>query len=142
MFITRKAPMLIQSDLKKLFHQLVKEEIAHIELGGSNITVRMMDRTSTFSLATPVYFGGNFIPKSVRSCLSQKAPFATQSSIKTHLTVDEPNFRIWLNYIGSLDHMNGERLKEVLEEFSWLADEWRLKLDEHDRNDLIHVRQP
>jgi hypothetical protein len=133
--------MLMQSDLKRLFTQLVKEEVAHIEVGGSKVTLRMMDRSSTFSLATPVYFGGNFIPKSVRLCLSQKAPFLKDAAIKTHLTVDELNFRIWLNYLGSLDHMTGERLNAVLEEFSWIADEWRLRLDEHDRNDLIHVRQ-
>ena len=131
----------MQNDLKKLFHQLHKEEIAHIDLGGSNITVRMIDQASTFSLSTPVYLGGNFIPKSVRRCLSEKSPFPN-GGMKTHFTVDEPNFRIWLNYLGSLDHLNGEKLKNLLEEFSWLAEEWRVYLDEHDKNDLIHVRQP
>lgn len=134
--------MVLQEDLKKLFHQLHKEEMAQIELGGSNITVRMMDQASTFSLSTPVYLGGNFIPKSVRHCVSQKAPFAQVGAIKTHLTLDEPNFKVWLGYLGSLDHMNGERFKELLEEFTWLAGEWRHYLDEHGKQDLIHVRQP
>lgn len=134
--------MLIKNDLKKLFHQLKKEDIAHIELGGSDITVRMVDEASTFSLATPVYYGVNFIPKSVRHCISQKAPFATTGTIKTQLTIDEPNYRIWLRYLGSFDNLNSERLKHLLEEFSWLADEWRVYLDEHDKRDLIHVRQP
>lgn len=134
--------MLMQNDLKKLFHELAKNEIAHIDLGGSNITMRMIERASTFALSTPVYHGGNFIPKSVRECLSRKAPFAQVGMIKTNLSMDEPNFRIWLNYLGSLDHMTGEKLKAVLEEFSWLADEWRLYLDEHDKRDLVHVRNP
>jgi hypothetical protein len=134
--------MLMQSDLKKLFHELAKNEIAHIDMGGSNITMRMIEHASTFSLSTPVYFGGNFIPKSVRECVSRKAPFTQVGMIKANLSLDEPNFRIWLNYLGSLDHMTGEKLKAVLEEFSWLADEWRLYLDEHDKRDLIHVRNP
>lgn len=134
--------MLVQNDLKKLFHDLAKNEMAQIELGGSSITMRMIERASTFSLSTPVYFGGNFIPKSVRECLSHKAPFTQVGMIKANLTMDEPNFKIWLNYLGSLDHMTGEKLKAVLEEFSWLADEWRLYLDEHDKHDLVHVRHP
>ena len=131
--------MVLQKELKRLFHQLVRGDVAQIALGGSDITVRILDHTSTFSLTTPVYFGGNFIPKSVRRCLSQKAPFAHEN-IKTNLSLDENNFKVYLNYLGSLDHLNGEKFKELLEEFSWLADEWRLFLDEHDKNDLIHVR--
>jgi hypothetical protein len=133
--------MVMQKELKKLFHQLVREDMAQIELGGSNITIRVLDHASTFSLTTPVYYGGNFIPKSVRRCLSQKGPIFREN-IKTNLTVNENNFEIFLNYLGSLDHLNGEKFKELLEEFSWLADEWRLYLDEHDRNDLVHVRIP
>jgi|688.fasta_scaffold03877_8 hypothetical protein len=128
------------SQIKAVFHQLAQGDIAQIELGGSNITIRVLDRDSTFSLTTPVYFGGNFIPKSVRHCLSQKAPFAKEG-LKTQLSIDENNFKIFLNYLGSLDHLNGEKFKNLLEEFCWLADEWRFYLDEHDKNDLVHVRQ-
>lgn len=128
-----------KEELKKLFHQLVREDMAQIELGGSNIFVRILDNVSTFSLTTQVYFGGNFIPKSVRRCLSQKAPFVHEK-IKTNLSIDEANFKIFLNYLGTLDNLNGEKFKELLEDFSWLADEWRLYLDEHDKNDLVHVR--
>lgn len=131
----------MQNELKKLFHQLIQEDMAQIELGGSNITVRVLDHASTFSLSTPVYFGGNFIPKSVRRCVSLKAPFNLEN-IKTHLSVDELNFKVILHYLGSLDHLNGEKFKELLEEFSWLAEEWRLYLDEHDKNDLVHVKVP
>jgi len=131
--------MLAQKDLKKLFNQLMQNEIAQIDLGGSNITIRFHPVESKFSLSTPVYLGGNFIPKSVRKCLSHKTPFASES-IKTFLTVDENNFRIDLNFIGTVENLSGEKFRELLEEFSWLADEWRLFLDDHDKNDIIHVR--
>ncbi|MCE5319368.1 MAG: hypothetical protein LLG04_18635 [Parachlamydia sp.] len=132
--------MIIEKELKKIFHQLVKEEVAQIAVGGTDITIRVLDR-SKFSLSTAVYFGGNFIPKSVRNCVAHKGSLP-QERIKTYLTVDEPNFKIFLNYVGSLENLRNHGFGELLEEFSWAADEWRLILDEHDRNDLIHVRVP
>jgi hypothetical protein len=133
--------MIIEKELRKLLHRLVKEEIAQITLGASEVTVRVFDNSTKISLASSVYFGGNFIPKSVRNCLTQTPPF-TYGHTKTFLAVDEENFRIILNYVGGLDHLNKRMFVDLLEEFSWLADEWRLHLDEHDKNDLIHVRMP
>lgn len=133
--------MLAQKDLKKLFHQLLEKEIAQIELGGSNITIRFHPDESKFFLSTPVYLGGNFIPNSVRKCLTNKTPF-TKEHLKTYLSLNEDKFEIDLNYIGTLDNLNGEKFKGLLEEFSWLSEEWRLFLDDHDKNDIIHVRIP
>ncbi len=133
--------MIIEKELKKIFHQLVKEEVAQIAVGGTDITIRVLDDASKFSLSTPVYFGGNFIPKSVRSCVAHKTSIPNER-IKTHLTLDEPNFKIYLHYVGNIDHIRTHGFGQLLEEFSWLADEWRLILDEHDKNDLVHVRVP
>lgn len=129
----------MEKDLRKLIHELVKANTASISLGGSNIQVNVFDNDSKISLSTSVYFGGNFIPKSVRNCVSQKAPF-DNLNLKTYLTVDENNFQIILNFLGGLSHLNKRMFIDLLEEFSVLADEWRLFLDEHDKNDLIHVR--
>lgn len=133
--------MLAQKELRKLFNQLLEKEIAHVELGGSNITIRFLVDESKFILTTSVYFGGNYIPNSVRKCLSSSTPFVKEH-MKTYLTVDEGKFQIDLNYIGTLDSMNGEKFKNLLEEFSWLSEEWRLYLDDHDKNDIVHVRMP
>ena len=32
------------------------------------------------------------------------------------------------------------QLRQLIEEFGWIAENWRLYLDEHDKNDLVHVR--
>jgi hypothetical protein len=135
-------PMIVEKDLRKLIHQLLKEEVANISLGNSEILVHVFDNATKISLASTVYFGGNYIPKSVRLCLSHKPSFETTEHIKTYHTLDEDNFKISLNYLGGLDHLNKRMFIDLLEEFSWLADEWRLHLDEHDKNDLVHVRQP
>lgn len=131
--------MIVEKDLKKLFNQLIHDEVAQITLGGSDISIHMFERGAKLSLATPVYFGGNFIPKSVRKCISQKAPF-DQSIINTNLTVDENSYQIRLNYMGSMNNLNTQEFVNLLEEFSFLADEWRNFLDENDKNDLVHVR--
>jgi len=131
--------MIVEKELRKLLHQLIKEEIAQITLGGSEITVHVFDNSTKIFLSSSVYFGGNFIPSSVRKSLSQKPPFE-KGHLNTYLSVDEENFRISLNFVGGLEHLNKRMFVDLLEEFSWLADEWRLYLDEHDKNDLIHVR--
>lgn len=131
--------MLIEKELKKIFRQLLQDDIAHIDVDGFDVTVRVFDQASKLSLSTPVYFGGNFIPKSVRTSLSQKVPFA-RDHVKAYLSVDENNYQINLNYLGRLNGLQNETFKGLLEDFSWLASEWRLFLDEHDKNDLIHVR--
>lgn len=134
--------MIIERDFRRLVHQLIKEEIAQIVLGNSELTVHVFDNATKFSLAAEVYFGGNFIAKSVRDSLTKKPAFLHGGPhIQTYFTIDEENFRIILNYLGGLEPLNKRMFIDILEDFSWLADEWRLYLDEHDKNDLIHVRQ-
>jgi hypothetical protein len=131
--------MTIAKEFKKIFQQLMHDSVAHLVVGGSDITIRVFEGGSMFSLSTDVYFGGNFIPKSVRSCITKQPPFTRDSTIKTFLTVDEPNFHIYLNFLGHLDRMNKESFRLILEEFGRLADEWHLYLDENDKNDLIYI---
>lgn len=132
--------MAIAKEFKKVFQQLMHDSVAHIAVGGSDITIRIFDNATKYSLSTEVYFGGNFIPKSVRTSLEKKVSFSRDASVKTFLSVDEKNFRIYLNYLGKLERVTTDAFHLVLEEFSWVADEWRLFLDEHDKNDLVYVR--
>lgn len=130
--------MIIEKDLKKLFQQLDHDEDAQITLAGNDIHIKVFDDASKISLLTTVYYGGNFIPKSVRNGISQKSPF-NRVSIKTSLAVDENRYQVNLHYLGHLEQMNNQNFNRLLEEFTWLAHAWRAYLDEHDKNDLIHV---
>jgi hypothetical protein len=131
--------MIVEKDLRRLFNQLISNNVAHIELSGANVTVRIFDDASKVSFSTPIYLGGNFIPKSVRHCVSHKAPF-DDKLFKTFVSIDEPNYKISLNYLGVMEGFDNQTFKKLLEEYTWLAEEWRYYLDEHDKNDLIHVR--
>ena len=124
---------------QKIFNQLVGGEALKVNFEGSDIFVRLIGDASKLSLITSVYHGGNYIPSSVRRCLSHKSPFS-QPSIRTYLTIDEDNYQVRLHYLGSGETINQSQLRMLLEEFGVIAEKWRLYLDEHDKHDLIPVR--
>lgn len=133
--------MLLEKDIKKLFQQLIHDEPVHVQVNGSDFLVRIFDNSSKLFISTPVFKGGNFIPQSVRNVLNKKVPFQRDDQIKTYLTVDDNRYQVHLNYIGKVeDAVKSELFKDLLEEFSWLAAQWIEFLDEHGKQDLIHVR--
>lgn len=134
--------MIVERDFRRLVHQLIHEEVAQISIGNTEVTVHVFDNATKIFLSAEVYFGGNFIPKGVRDSLTKKPHFTSGPHVQTYFTIDEENFRVVLDYLGGLDHLNKRMFIDLLEDFSWLADEWRLFIDEHDKNDLVHVRVP
>ncbi len=133
--------MIIESELDRLIHQLIKDEIAEIKLGDSNIIVHVFERATKISLTSAVYVGENFIPMSVRKSLSTQPDFA-KGALSNRLSLDEKNYRIQLHYTGNLSNLNKRMFVDLLEEFSWLAEQWRLFLDEHDKQDLVYAFSP
>src|SRR5436189_41139 len=128
--------MLLEKDLQKILDRLSDVDYIQIAFDGFDIVIRSVDDASKLSLMTRVYYGGNYIPQSVRRCLSRKSPFP-HSTIKTFLTVDEQNFQIHLQYLGQAILFYNNQFKDLLEEFGGLANKWRAYLDEHDSNDLV-----
>lgn len=131
--------MLIEKDLHKILSQLAGGDAIRIPFEGSDMLLRFVDDASKLSLITSVYEGGNYIPSSVRRCLSHRPAFS-HNSMRTFLRLDEQNFRVDLHYLGHAESLDQRHFRELIENFSLLAQQWRLYLDEHDKNDLIHVR--
>lgn len=132
--------MLIEKSIQQILHQLADKGSIKVPFDGSHIVIRVIDESSKLSLTALVYEGGNYIPSSVRRCLSHKSPFSNLSPIRTFLTVDEQQYQVKLNYLGHAHALTHHSLKEILEDFGTIAEKWRLYLDDHDKNDLIHVR--
>jgi hypothetical protein len=130
--------MLIE-DIKQILNQLAGGDSIKVPFDGSDIMIRIIDEASKLSLTALVYDGGNYIPYSVRLCVSRKSPFF-HPSILTFLTVDEQNFQIKLNYLGQAQTLTDHRFKELLEEFGTVAEKWRHYLEDHGKNDLVYVR--
>lgn len=131
--------MTVQHEVQKLFHSLIHRESGIIVVGGSEILVRMIDHGEKIKLTTPVYCGGNYMPAKVRQAASNKN-LIRSDFINYELIIKEQTFEVILVYVEDTHALDLKRLKEDLEEFAWLADEWRLLLDQEDHNDRIHVR--
>lgn len=131
--------MLLEKEIQKLFQELVSSEESQIFMSGFDISVCIFDHSSKVSLMTPVYFGGNYLPHSVRYAITKSPPFEKQQAIRTFLTVDEENYRVFVNYVGPTEILNNSKFLSLLEEFGFLAEEWRIYLEEHDRNDRVYV---
>lgn len=133
--------MLVEEKLKKVFTDLMCEKgNMQVFLNEQDITVSVFDNSSKLVLTTPVYFGGGYIPKSVRVGVSKTPPFDKNQTIRTTLSIDEENFRVFLKFVGTTETLNSERFVHLMEDFCYLAEEWRIYLDEHDKKDLVYVR--
>ena len=130
--------MLIAKNIQQILSQLVGGDSIKVPFDDAEIVVRAIDDASKLSLTALVYEGGNYIPPSVRRSLSHNS-LIFRSSILTYLTIDEEKYQIKLHYLGQA-HLNQDDLKEILEEFGWIAQKWRVYLDDHDKNDLIYSK--
>lgn len=128
--------MVIVQEINKLVKRLLSHEVVQVKLDDMLIQISMEDR-GLVSMVTEVYEGSNFIPPSVRQA-TRDAHIGLASNY-THLTIDEPNFRIFLNYQGKLKDIDNHIFSEMLTDFAAQAIEWRLHLDDNDRKDHVYL---
>lgn len=131
--------MVIEHQLNSLSKQLNETDQGFIEVGGMPITVQALDELNKLLCSTPVYSGGNYIPKSVRASLANPPNTVASQKIPTFLKVDEDSFQVHLHYLGRVDYFDVMKLKNLLQEFSDIAREWQLYLDEQGRHDLVYI---
>ncbi len=131
---------MLVAELRKLFEDLKKNEQSVLFLSEYDINVQIFIDSGKLLLTTPVYFGSNYIPGSVRNGIKKTPPFTKDRIMRTSLKVDEKHFRIFLQYLGAVEVFNSEKFVHLIEDFHYLAEEWRIYLDEHDKNDLVHIR--
>lgn len=130
--------MLLEQEVHRIFSDLAHHAEAEVQMGGASIILQVFDHGTKVLLTTPVFSGERYIPQSVRHCVSEGFQVG-DPSIRTFLKIDEQQFRVLLHYLGVLSTMNEGRVRVLLEEFHWIAEEWRAILDERGRRDLIHV---
>jgi hypothetical protein len=130
--------MLAELNLKKIYNRLMSIDVAKIHLGDSDILLQLFDHDSKMLLTSCVYNGGNFIPKSVRKAAAGNVPFG-RGSIQSNIEIDENKSQITLSTFFQVVELDNIQFESSLREFGFQADEWRLLLDERDRNDLLPI---
>lgn len=131
--------MLLVEDVKKIFNELLSKENGLFFLREYGITIQAFDKSSKFSLSVPIYVGENYIPESVRAGVKKILTLQKNQILKTTLSIDEENFCVYLRYLGSTENFNSGQFIYVVEEFNYLADKWRIYLDDRDKNDLVYI---
>lgn len=129
---------MLVKDIRHILGQLEEEGAVSVPTdSGHEVFLRFVDGASKLSMSSLVYEGGNYIPKSVRNCLT-KSPFA-KSPILTFFSIDEEKYQVRLHYLGQSQFFSQHEFKEVLEDFENTAHRWRDYLDDHGKRDLIYV---
>ncbi len=130
--------MVLEDSIKDLILHLLHHKQVQIPVNGSDIQVSLAPADEALSMDTLVYQGSNYLPKSVREATLSHAQ-GPRSQLATTLSLDEETFQVFLRYNGSTSELQKGSFIRLLEEFSWLAEEWRLFLDDQDKRDLVHV---
>ncbi len=132
--------MITQQKIKTVLDELQENGAADISVFGGRVQAKYFPQDAKLTLTTKIYDGVNFFPKSVRDCLKKEPPMPP-ADIQTYTTLEEESFQAFLHYLGSVERVDAEKLRKLLEEFGWIAEEWRYYLDDCDKKDLIHVLQ-
>lgn len=132
--------MVLQKGSIKAYEDFIKEDLELLFVSGSNVSLQEEDE-ETFVLSTPIYFGADYLPKSVREAAKKTPPFNLHQTLLTSIQIDEEQFRVYLTYSGASLDLAPEKFKVILSEFDYLAGEWRIYLDEHEKKDLVWVRK-
>lgn len=133
--------MVVPKEVKDVLESLRKHQSGELLFQGTTISFRLFDQGEKIVLQTPVFEGHDYIPPSVRKGMTSKLPIHNQA-FRTYLTLDEEKFRIILNYVGNAELYDIPFFHQLLEEFTFIAEEWREFFDNDGKKDLIYVRQP
>lgn len=127
-----------EAPIKNLVDQLRYRLRAEVSIHQFEISIVLDRLNQELTLSTAVYQGQNYIPTSVRHAVSGHV-LGPASTLKGILSLDEEAFRVTLTHCQVMTELSEKSLTYLLEEFSWLAEQWRWLLDEQDRRDLVHI---
>ncbi len=128
--------MLSGNDIEELVFQLFMNLETNLVVDGEHLRIRLSNDMKQLKLSTVIFRGDNFIPLSIRRALRAKTIFNI-SLISTTFSIDEGNHEISLNFSQDLDKSGLENFEEWLEDYFWIAREWRFLLDKYGKEDLV-----
>lgn len=128
--------MVIEDQLQQIVEELVTKSSAQLVMDLNNIQLSLAQDAEVVHLKTLVYHGA-FIPFSVRKSLNLLWCMIP-SNFKTKLEMNEDKGEIYLYGYQYWD-MSEDQMKNLLDDFYALAEEWKYRLDEKGREDLVYI---
>lgn len=129
--------MTTQMQLMTIIRELNMHRKTYVSVHGWEILVESVPDHG-LRISTPIYKGENYIPPGVRAAILSPV-LETHSHLRTHLSLEEDLFTVHLHYQGGPEDLLQASLAPILEEFSWVAEQWWQHLDDRDKKDLVYV---
>ncbi|MBS0622841.1 MAG: type III secretion system chaperone [Verrucomicrobia bacterium] len=129
-------------NVKRLYKRLLVTPAARGTVGRFDVEFQYMPTKGELFCATAVFYGGNYIPLSVRQAVQSTGLFAASGSSEVRLFIDEIDYQVVLAYRSAWAVGDAEAFERILLDFLDLAEEWRRLLDEYGDQDLIRVPKP
>lgn len=121
-----------------LMSQLAGKRKARIVVKENVIFFDTLDKKNHMKIYTKVYGGDGYLPKSVRSCVSSSGVLRWQHG-GAYIKLDPETHSVFL--IQEVEMQQGKYIpfKNVLSDFSLLADEWKEILQEFSERDYSPI---
>jgi len=128
--------MLPESEIEEIVFQLFMNLETNIVVDGEHLSMSLSKDMKRLKLSTVIFRGDNFIPLSIRRALRAETIFNI-SLISTTFSIDEATHEISLTFTQNLDESGLEDFDEWLEDYFWIAREWRFILEKYGKEDLV-----
>lgn len=112
-----------------LFERSVLQYLGSIDIGEISIRCGINLETENLLFSTILYSSNSKIPENIRERANAKIVFAPGVP-KAKITIHEESQVIYLNFEEHLEQVNYSRFTEQLDEFAWLAKEYKEILNE------------
>jgi hypothetical protein len=122
------------------FGRLLEEGRRVVTLCGFDLTAKLFGEGEQVYLSTSVR-----IPQEVTSAirdLVREGATVEGAQLDAFLRLDEKEGIIYLDYLGPMTAESGVEYIHLLQEFIWIANEWRYRLDLKDRQDRMTTSIP
>ena len=117
------------------FGKLLEEGHRTVTLCGFELTAKLFDDGSQVYLSTPVMIYRTDLSPAVRDAVREGAT-VEGSQLDGFLRLDESKGIVYLDYLGPMEAESGVEYIHLLQEFIWIANEWRYRLDLKGKLDL------
>jgi hypothetical protein len=123
------------------FGKLLEQGQRTILLCGFELTSRLYDDGQQIYLTAAVMVNRAQIADSIMEAI-REGQIVEGAGLDTFLRLDEASGTIYLDYLGPMVAETPVHYIQMLQEFIWIANEWRYRLDLKGKEDLVPLPLP